>query len=40
MIACSVSDSGNQRFTKKTEFRVSDLPTVMRKVWNLASKSE
>ena len=38
MIARSVSDSGDQRFTKKTEFRVSDLPTVMRKVWNLASK--
>jgi len=37
MVAHSVSDEGNHQFTKESEFFVSNLPTVMRKVWDAAS---
>jgi hypothetical protein len=37
MVAHSVPENGNQQFTKKSEFFVSNLPTVMRKVWDAAN---
>jgi len=38
MVAQSISDEGNHQFTKESEFFVSNLPTVMRKVWDAASR--
>jgi len=36
MVAFVPQDSSNRHFTKKSDFRPMDLPTVMRKVWSIA----
>lgn len=38
MVASVPQDSSNRHFTKKSDFRPMDLPTVMRKVWSIAAE--